>query len=110
MADPEALRQVILERLSQVIDPETGVDVVRMRLIEDLVVGEDGLVSYKFRPSSAFCPIALPLSLSIKQALDEIEGVTGQDVEVVGYMLAEELTALFRKWLAEGGKKAGKSI
>jgi metal-sulfur cluster biosynthetic enzyme len=34
--NPEALHQAILDRLSKVIDPETGVDVVRMRLIEDL--------------------------------------------------------------------------
>jgi metal-sulfur cluster biosynthetic enzyme len=35
MTSPEELRQAILQRLSAVIDPETGVDVVRMRLIED---------------------------------------------------------------------------
>jgi hypothetical protein len=37
------LEQAIIERLRQVIDPETGVDVMRMRLIEDLRVdGETG--------------------------------------------------------------------
>ena len=36
MNDPEKLREAILERLARVIDPETGVDVVRMRLIENL--------------------------------------------------------------------------
>ena len=38
MTDPQTLYQAIFERLSRVIDPETGVDVVRMRLIEDLAV------------------------------------------------------------------------
>lgn len=100
MADPKSLRQAILERLSLVIDPETGVDVVRMRLIEDLAVNTDGHVTYKFRPSSPLCPIAIPLSIAIKQAIDEVKGITSQDMEIVGYIQAEELTALFRQWLA----------
>jgi len=93
----EALRKTILERLSKVIDPETGVDVVRMRLIEDLAVDETGFVSYKFRPSSPLCPIAVPLSLEIQKAVVEVDGVNGQDCEVVGFALAEELN----KWLQE---------
>lgn len=101
MVDPALLREAIFERLSKVIDPETGVDVVRMRLIEDLVVNEDGHISYKFRPSSPLCPIAIPLSKDIKQAVDEVEGVTSQEVEIVGYLQAEELTAMFRHWLRE---------
>jgi metal-sulfur cluster biosynthetic enzyme len=97
MNDPEQLREAILNRLSSVIDPETGVDVVRMRLIEDLVVEESGRVSYKFRPSSPLCPIAVPLSLAIREAVAEVEGVTEQDLEIFGYIQAEELAALIRQ-------------
>jgi len=34
MSDRDLLRQAVLARLSRVLDPETGADVVRMRLIE----------------------------------------------------------------------------
>ena len=95
MTDAETLRQAILVCLSKVIDPETGVDVVHMRLIEDLTVKNNGLVSYKFRPSSPFCPIAIPLSSEIKQAIAEVEGVSGQEMEIVGFALGDELM----KWL-----------
>ncbi|HNT25020.1 MAG TPA: iron-sulfur cluster assembly protein [Anaerolineales bacterium] len=113
MIDSEGLRQAILERLSRVIDPETGADVIRMRLIEDLEIRPDGHVTYKFRPSSPLCPIAIPLSIAIKQAVDEVEGVTGQGLEIVGYAQAEEFTALFRQWLTgpdqpNGAHKQGK--
>jgi metal-sulfur cluster biosynthetic enzyme len=54
--DREELRAAILSRLSEVIDPETGVDVVRMRLIENLMVDINGRVAYVFRPSSPLCP------------------------------------------------------
>ena len=97
MADTELLREAILERLAQVIDPETGVDVVRMRLIEDLTVDEQGRVAYKFRPSSVLCPLAVPLAIEIKQAVWAVKGVTAQEMEVVGYMAAEELMDLLRQ-------------
>ena len=90
------LRERVLRRLEGVIDPETGVNVVRMRLIEDLTVDEDGTVSYKFRPSSPFCPLAIPLALSIRRAVAQVEGVADQEVEVVGYVNAEEVTAVLR--------------
>jgi len=98
-----SLREAILGRLASVIDPETGVDVIRMRLVEDLVVDEDGRVSYKFRPSSFLCPIAAPLLLQIYQAIAEVEGVTGQEVEVVGYVRAAELTAWISRTSAQKG-------
>lgn len=101
MIEPEILRQAILDRLSTVIDPETGVDVIRMRLIEDLKVNRAGEISYKFRPSSPLCPIAVPLSMAIKLAIDEVEGVTRQEMEIVGYIQAEEFTELFRNWMNE---------
>jgi metal-sulfur cluster biosynthetic enzyme len=91
------LREAILEKLATVIDPETGVDVVRMRLIEDLEVNEDGRVTYKFRPSSPLCPIAVPLSVMIQNAVASVAGVSGQEMQVVGYIQAEELTALLRE-------------
>lgn len=95
--EPETLRDVILARLSQVIDPETGADVVQMRLIEDLTVDEAGIVRYTFRPSSPLCPLAIPLVLSIRQAVAEVEGVTGQEIEVIGYVRADELNAMLRE-------------
>jgi metal-sulfur cluster biosynthetic enzyme len=97
------LRIAILKRLMDVIDPETGVDVVRMRLIEDLTVDESGRVSYKFRPSSFLCPIAMPLSQEIRQAVSEVEGVAEQDMEIVGYLYADELTELIKQALAAKG-------
>jgi metal-sulfur cluster biosynthetic enzyme len=99
MADPGELHRAILERLSQVIDPETGVDVVRMRLIEDLTVDENGGVSYTFRPSSPLCPIAVPLSNEIQLAVAEVPGVASQDVNVIGFALSEELATWLKQAL-----------
>ncbi len=92
------LEHRVTERLQQVIDPETGVDVMRMRLIEDLEVeAETGQVRYKFRPSSPLCPLAVTLALDIRQAVAGVPGVTGQEIEVVGYVGANGLNALLKE-------------
>jgi metal-sulfur cluster biosynthetic enzyme len=97
MKKRETLKSEILNKLSTVIDPETGVDVVHMRLVEDLIVDDKGHVSYTFRPSSPLCPIAVPLSNMIQLAVAEVPGVMSQDVKVIGFALSEELEVLLKQ-------------
>ncbi|MCK4961574.1 MAG: DUF59 domain-containing protein [Anaerolineales bacterium] len=91
------LRESIITRLREVIDPETRADVVRMRLIDNLMVDSEGCVSYIFRPSSPLCPLAVFLATQIKQAVAEVPGVTAQKIRVEGYVGAEALTQLINK-------------
>jgi len=92
------LREQILLRLVQVIDPETGVDVLRMQLVEDLEVDEaTGTVSYRFRPSSPLCPLALSLATDIKHAIAGIPGVHQQHITVTNYVRAENLTQIINQ-------------
>lgn len=94
MSDPQELHQAVIQRLMTVIDPETNIDVIRMRLVQDLTVDESGKVTYIFRPSSPLCPIAVPLALSILRAVAEVEGVTGQQITVMDYVGADELNEI----------------
>jgi metal-sulfur cluster biosynthetic enzyme len=92
------LKQAISEQLSLVIDPETGVDVIRMRLIEDLQVdGDTGHVRYRFRPSSPLCPLAVTLVLNIRDAIAQVPGVTEQEIEVVDYVGVQDLNAMLQE-------------
>ena len=87
----------IHQKLSSVIDPETGVDVMRMRLIENLQVDETGRVGYTFRPSSPLCPLAIPLAIEIRQAVAATPGVTRQAMRVEGYVGSDALNALLEE-------------
>ena len=91
------LEETILERLRSVIDPETNVDVVRMRLVENLWADALGKVRYTFRPSSFVCPIAVSLAMDIKKAVAEVPGVTSQEIAVEGYLAAAELETLINQ-------------
>jgi metal-sulfur cluster biosynthetic enzyme len=96
MSEP-SLEETILERLRSVIDPETNVDVVRMRLVENLWVDMLGKVRYTFRPSSFVCPIAVSLAMDIKKAVAEVPGVTSQEIAVEGYLAAADLETLINQ-------------
>lgn len=91
------LERPIIEQLQTVIDPETGADVWRMRLIENLTVDDTGHVTYRFRPSSPLCPIAIPLAQMIKAAVSQVPGVTSQTIEVTNYVQASLLTELLNQ-------------
>lgn len=95
------LYQALLEKLATVIDPETGVDVVRMKLVQDLIIDADGKVTYIFRPSSPLCPIAVPLALAIIQAIKEVPGVIAQRVTVTDYVQADQLNEILSTILEE---------
>jgi len=91
------LKESIITRLRAVIDPETGADVVRMQLVLNLEVDDDGTVSYTFRPSSPVCPIAVYLVKEIKKAVAEVPGVESQKITVMDYVAAEKLTELINQ-------------
>ncbi len=99
--DHSALHDAIIEKLTRVIDPETGADVIRMQLVQNLQIDDKGKVTYTFRPSSPLCPIAVPLAVMIIQAVGETEGVTGQSITVVDYVEADKLNEIFRSVLDE---------
>lgn len=63
------IKNLIIARLKTVIDPETGADVIRLRLVENLTLNKQGDVTYTFRPSSPLCSIAVYLVQQIKQAV-----------------------------------------
>ena len=92
--DKQALEIAVVEKLKEVIDPETGVDVMKMRLVQDMEIDNDGKISYVFRPSSPLCPIAVPLALAIMDAIKEVPGISGQTITVKDYVQADQLNEI----------------
>lgn len=85
------LRVKVVKALAQVIDPETSLDVIRMKLISDLEVTEDGIVSLTFIPSSPVCPLGFQLAISIQEALKKVEGVKDIKINVKNFVYAEQV-------------------
>ncbi len=60
--------------LSNVIDPELGLDFVELGLIYSIEV-EDGVVSVSFTLTSPGCPIGPQVADQMKEYVGELEGV-----------------------------------
>ena len=91
------LLEKVKESLTQVIDTETGMDVMRMRLIRDLRVDEHGDVELTFRPSSALCPLGFQLGINIKEAVLNVPGVKSVQVHVDGFIHADQLKKILEE-------------
>jgi metal-sulfur cluster biosynthetic enzyme len=66
----------VRDALSNVIDPELGLDFVELGLIYEVEV-EDGEVFVTFTLTSPGCPIGPQVTEQIEEFVGELEGVTG---------------------------------
>jgi len=89
--DAKTFEEEMEKALSEVIDPETGLSVMRMDLIHELHVDGEGHVSLVFRPSSPVCPMAYALAGSIKRKIQDISGVNSVRIMVENFDRAEHL-------------------
>ncbi|MCQ5362606.1 MAG: iron-sulfur cluster assembly protein [Candidatus Methanomethylicia archaeon] len=80
----------VLEALKGVMDPETGMSMVDMQLINK-VEESDGQVNIEFVPSSPMCPIAFYLASEIKKAALKVEGVKKVKVTCKGHIMEDEI-------------------
>jgi len=91
------IRKQIEEGLRGIIDPGTGLDVVRMGLVKNTVL-EKGGAGYKailtFRPSSPVCPMAFKLAWDMKQCAQAVHDIENVEIKVEGYNRAAELEAI----------------
>ena len=93
-----SMQDQILHKLSEVVDPETGLNVVRMGLIRDISVEEKaGKVSLAFRPTSFLCPMAFKLGADIRDAVKSITGVNRVEIRVEHFARSQELNQMLAR-------------
>ena len=94
------IREGIQEALRGIIDPGTGLDVVRIGLVKNTRLEREG-TGYKailtFRPSSPVCPMAFKLAWDMKLCTQGVDAVETVEIKVEGYNRAAELEAILRE-------------
>ncbi len=82
----------VIEKLKDVMDPHTGIDVYSMGLISELKI-DNSDISLIFTPTSPFCPMGVQLAVQIKKSLTGLEGVESENVKITvqGHLNAEEI-------------------
>lgn len=79
MQTPETIRKA----LRGVKDPELNLNIIDIGLVYDIDVGEAGDVHIKMTLTSPGCPAGPEIVHDVKRTVEDLEGVTGADVEIV---------------------------
>ena len=85
-------KDLVIQKLRQVIDPHTGGNVFDMGLVEDLTVSDEA-IALRFVLTSNFCPIGMQLGMALKRKLRELPAQR-IDVTIGNYLRAAELEQL----------------
>lgn len=88
----------VQRQLSKVVDPEIGVPIVEMNLIDKLDIN-DGNVDIQYHATTPYCPpvFALKISQDIKSNVLQAKGVKDVKVVVTGHYLADAVNKQVNK-------------
>ena len=84
----------IVKELALVVDPEVGVPITEMDLVDDIGIDDStGIVSIGFHLTAPFCPpmFALEIAQDIKKRVSALEGVKEVKISMTGHFMAEEI-------------------
>ncbi len=82
MVENRVTKETIMEALKNVIDYEIGIDVVRLGLIYDVQVKDDGNVYVKMTLTTPMCPLGPMIMSDVERTVREVEGVKDVEVEL----------------------------
>ena len=91
------LREV-QRQISKVVDPEIGMPIVEMNLIDKLDVKE-GEVDVEYHATTQYCPpvFALKISQDLKDGISQVKGVKSVKVLVTGHYFADAINRQVNK-------------
>ncbi|MDG6964072.1 MAG: DUF59 domain-containing protein [Nitrososphaerota archaeon] len=86
--------------MSKIVDPEIGMPIVEMNLVDRLDVKE-GEVDVEYHATTQFCPpvFALKISQDLKDSLTQVKGVKSVRVVVTGHYFADAINRQVNKSL-----------
>ncbi|MDG6929233.1 MAG: DUF59 domain-containing protein, partial [Nitrososphaerota archaeon] len=84
MPGKEEIVDQIWEKLNYVVDPEVGVPILELNLVEKLDVADDGTVYTEVRMTTPVCPsmFAYQIAEDVKRSIQEVEGVKAVTVKI----------------------------
>jgi metal-sulfur cluster biosynthetic enzyme len=88
----------VQREISKIVDPEIGMPIVEMNLIDKLDIKE-GDVDVEYHATTQFCPpvFALKISQDLKDSLMKVKGVKNVKVMVTGHYFSDAINKQVNK-------------
>ena len=79
--------------LEKVVDPEIGLPITEMHLVDEIAIKEDGELLIKYHLTAPFCPpiFAEDIGMNIRLLTSRLDGVKKVTVVLHGHALANEI-------------------
>ena len=90
--DLQLARRQIFEELTKIVDPEIGVSIMELELIDKVDI-EQGKVNVDLHLTSPFCPAVFGFKIAqdVKDNIFKIEGIEDVKVNVSNHFMAEAI-------------------
>ncbi len=81
------------KELEKVVDPEIGLPITEMHLVDEIAIREDGELFIKYHLTAPFCPpiFAEDIGMNIRMLTSKLEGVKKVTVVLHGHALSNEI-------------------
>ncbi|KXK52540.1 MAG: DUF59 domain-containing protein [Chlorobi bacterium] len=102
--DPEQIKQLVIDVLRTVYDPEIPVDIYELGLIYDISVEPPGNVHVLMTLTAPACPVAGSLPGEVEEKLMQTPGITNATVELTWepawdrHLMSEEAKLTLGLW------------
>jgi metal-sulfur cluster biosynthetic enzyme len=78
-----ASHEMVLEALSEVYDPEIGIDIVSLGLVYGSTVTDEGLLTVDLTLTSPYCPMGPLIQTQVQAMVKDLPGVKDVLVDLV---------------------------
>jgi Predicted metal-sulfur cluster biosynthetic enzyme len=101
--DKEKVLDQIWENLSYVIDPEVGVSILDLNLVQKLELSDDGTVNIEVRMTTPACPamLAYQLANDVVEALKKVSEVKKINFKLLDHYMADQINEAIKESLEE---------
>src|SRR5207342_1297293 len=90
--DLQQTRRLIFDELTKIVDPEIGVSIMELELIDKVVI-DNGKVDIDLHLTSPFCPAVFGFKIAqdVRDNIYKIQGVTETKVNVSNHFMADAI-------------------
>jgi metal-sulfur cluster biosynthetic enzyme len=91
--DVQQVRRLIFDELSKIVDPEIGVSIVELELIDKVDI-DKGSVNIDLHLTSPFCPaiFGFKIAQDVRDNVYKIHGLDSVKVKVSNHFMADAIT------------------
>lgn len=82
--------KIVMRELDKVIDPEIGIPITEMKLIDDVKIDGDKVL-VEFHLTIPHCPMAVGIAEQIRSVVSKIKGVKSVQVRLKDHYMAEQI-------------------